>query len=287
MPISSPKAIRVKTSTGWVDLAIQGPPGTPGYPDTTGKQGQVLTVPTPAAAPIWQAPAPGSDLNYDGDFAAGPTYKDGEIVVYQDASGNKVAYICVTPTSSPPTPWPGGPPPVPAYPRPTYGTTLPASPTDGQEHVLVDSVTAPTYQWHFRYNASSGFAQKWEFVGGAPMQSYVAAGDSTSSTALVEPATQQRLAIPRSGVYDIGFNVEIYASVQTGGDQIAVVGLTSGSPYAVTNPTSPTAYQAFGTGDQQRQGVGAAETIALKFMVITSGTLVMRGRRVTVSPVRV
>ena len=42
-----------------------------------------------------------------------------------------------------------------------YGTTLPASPVDGQEAILVDSVTNPTYQWRFRYNAGSTSAYKW------------------------------------------------------------------------------------------------------------------------------
>src|SRR6516164_9624771 len=56
------------------------------------------------------------------------------------------------------------------YPNPTlkipYGTTLPASPVDGQEAILVDSITNPTYQWRLRYNAGSTSAYKWEFVGG-------------------------------------------------------------------------------------------------------------------------
>jgi len=48
--IDPARQIRVRTSTGWANLVIQGPPG---YPDTTGHAGQVLTVPTPAGPPIW------------------------------------------------------------------------------------------------------------------------------------------------------------------------------------------------------------------------------------------
>src|SRR4029077_11434282 len=53
--------------------------------------------------------------------------------------------------------------------KPTYGTTLPGSPVDGQEHVLVDSLTVPTYSWRCRYNAQSTNAYKWEVHGGIPL----------------------------------------------------------------------------------------------------------------------
>ena len=60
-------------------------------------------------------------------------------------------------------------PPGPAGPgTATYGTTLPSSPYDGQEAILVDSASNPTYQWRFRYNASSTSTYKWECVGGIP-----------------------------------------------------------------------------------------------------------------------
>ena len=56
--------------------------------------------------------------------------------------------------------------PIPA--SPSYGISLPASPVNGQEAILVDSLSNPTYQWRFRYNAVSSSAYKWEFMGGAP-----------------------------------------------------------------------------------------------------------------------
>lgn len=281
-----PRAIRVKTSAGWADLAIQGAPGAPSYPATGGKEGQVLTVPTPAAAPIWQAPAPGSDLNYDGDFAAGPTYKDGEIVVYQDASGNKTAYICVTPTSSPPTAWPGGPPPVPAYPRPSYGTTLPASPTDGQEHVLVDSVTAPTYQWRFRYNAS-GSTYKWEFVGGPALYiENLAAVSGVISTTYV--ALGPALTVPRPGVYQwqIGANVNpngagIAIFVALGTTDVAASDGTSALVYTNTNPSQ------ISIG---RSGVTTILTAGNQLQIycrVSSGQGSFSNRTLLVTPVRV
>src|SRR5215471_2162916 len=84
---------------------------------------------------------------------------------------------------------------------PTYGTTLPASPADGQEAVLVDSVTNPTYQWRFRYNAGSTSAYKWEFVGGAPKS--VGPGNMQVSVTTATVITGMTWTIVRSGEYRV------------------------------------------------------------------------------------
>lgn len=46
-----------------------------------------------------------------------------------------------------------------------FGTSLPDISEDGQIFTLVDSLTAPTYLWTFRYNKKS-ISYKWEFIGG-------------------------------------------------------------------------------------------------------------------------
>jgi len=143
--------------------------------------------------------ADAEDLVYDGNFSAGPTYSDGEIVVY-----NGIAYLCVKPTSAAPVAWPGGPTPAP-LPTPAYGTSLPISPLDGQEAILVDSLTNPTYQWRFRYNAGSSSAYKWEFVGGSrvfvsvPTVETLASATTWSDLATVGP----RFIVPRGGDYTV------------------------------------------------------------------------------------
>ena len=43
------------------------------------------------------------DLEYLGNFASGPLYSDGDIVVASD----NIAYVCVRPTNNPPVTWPG------------------------------------------------------------------------------------------------------------------------------------------------------------------------------------
>jgi hypothetical protein len=98
----------------------------------------------------------------------------------------------------------------------TYGTTLPASPADGQEAILVDSLTAPTYQWRFRYNAARA-TNKWEFIGGAPASAYVATAEATSSTSYVALATPgPSITVPRAGIYDVRIGCDIQNVDQTG-----------------------------------------------------------------------
>src|SRR5215510_843185 len=123
----STRAAPDPVTTDWVPI---GPPG-PGVP-AGGTTGQALIKKTGTDYDLQLGNA-GADLIYAGDYASGPTYKDGEIVVYQG-----VAYICTMPTSSPPSAWPGGPPVTqPPATVTGYGGTLPASPYDGQEYVLV------------------------------------------------------------------------------------------------------------------------------------------------------
>jgi hypothetical protein len=97
-----------------------------------------------------------------------------------------------------------------------YGTALPASPSNGQEYILVDSVSNPSYQWRFRYNASSGSAYKWEFVGGTrlitPYQQY-----HIDSSII----NMGQIAAPRSGEYRVHVNVWLENKAGGTGDTYA------------------------------------------------------------------
>jgi len=266
-PVIDPaRAVRIKTSTGWANLAIQGPPGVPGYPTPVvngqwlkGSGGAVVwsaiavadvsgaeatankganngyaSLDSGGKVPLSQLPPVGADLIYQGDFPAGTPYTDGEIVV-----SNGIAYLCVTPTSAAPTAWPGGPTPTPPAPAVSYGTTLPASPADAQEAILVDSITNPSYQWRFRYNAGSTSAYKWEYVGGIPWSN---AGGSTngvvSASGTLVLSGGPSFTIPRTGDYFVGWGafacnngtfggaytafVYVNYSVQGNGGQVAI-----------------------------------------------------------------
>ncbi len=88
------------------------------------------------------------------------------------------------------------------YPTP-IGTTLPTSPVDGQEAILVDNVSNALYQWRFRYNASNTSAYKWEFVGGAPASRPVSlpGGGSAMTPDGVWTDFANSITVSRAGIY--------------------------------------------------------------------------------------
>jgi hypothetical protein len=111
---------------------------------------------------------------------------------------------------------------------PTYGTSFPASPADGQEHILVDSITNPLYQWRFRYNASSTSAYKWEFVGGPPIQRFFGTNQTNGATLSTWiNIVDQTITLPRAGEYIVSGGATL--SHPSGG-ATSYVGLYVGTP---------------------------------------------------------
>jgi hypothetical protein len=92
------------------------------------------------------------------------------------------------------------------------GTTLPASPTDGQEYILTDSLTAPTYQWRLRYTASITDANKWVFLGGDSVVTSNAIDENLGATTAqwLDTATITRVFVPRAGEYEVDGMVSVY-----------------------------------------------------------------------------
>jgi Carbohydrate-binding module family 5/12 len=139
---------------------------------------------------------PVSGVDYIGTWGAGVAYKKGDVVTYQGKD-----YMAVNDST-------GVTPPAAANPIPagaSYGISLPSAPFDGQEAILVDSLTNPSYQWRLRYNAGSSSAYKWEFVGGAPLASEkTGIVMDMASTAWVGVAVPS-LTVPRAGEYTVRF----------------------------------------------------------------------------------
>jgi len=82
------------------------------------------------------------------------------------------------------------------------GTSLPASPYDGQEYILVDSTTAPTYAWRFRYTASITDAYKWVCVYGSPLYNEVTTLETSNSATYAALTTAgPSVTPPRAGIY--------------------------------------------------------------------------------------
>jgi hypothetical protein len=148
----------------------------------------------------------GAELVFEGDYVPATEYQDGDYVMKDG-----VVFVCVGgPTTAPPDPtlWPNaGTAPSTAV---TYGTSLPASPANGQEHILVDNLTAPTYQWRFRFNANATGLYKWEFVGGPPaIDSTDVLFQTTSATFVDASPVGPQIAVARAGVYNVRLNVAV------------------------------------------------------------------------------
>lgn len=94
----------------------------------------------------------------------------------------------------------------------TYGTSLPASPLEGQEAILVDSVAAPTYSWRFRYDPNITGANKWVFVGGAPWSGYGSGNAGAGAVYTDWSSSNPSFTIPRAGTYLIRHGAGFYGT---------------------------------------------------------------------------
>jgi hypothetical protein len=172
---------------------------------------------------------------------------------------------------------------------PAYGTTLPGSPTDTQEAILVDSITLPTYQWRFRYNAGSANPDKWEFIGGNPIITEVVTSESLNSATYVALATAgPSFTVPRAGVYEveIGFTTVginggtgLAMSYDIGGtgavDADAAWGLTN----TLNNQSS--------SRPRTKAGLAASTALVSKYREISAAAQNISNRWMRVVPVRV
>ena len=93
----------------------------------------------------------------------------------------------------------------------SYGTSFPGSPTTGDEHILVDSTTTPTYHWRFRYNGNSTYTYKWEFIGGTWLSASVATQQQRAvAGSYADLATSgPSVTVPRNGDYLVRLSVQI------------------------------------------------------------------------------
>lgn len=87
--------------------------------------------------------------------------------------------------------------PTPPRVAPTYVTSLPSSPTDGQEvYYKADEGVI----WHFRYRATGN---SWEFVGGPPLMATENTERSFSNTSPNETIKWAPITAPLSGTYRV------------------------------------------------------------------------------------
>ena len=197
---------------------------------------------------------PGSIVDYAGAYNPATTYHSGEYVVGADG----VTYQCVKDNTVGQTPAPWAPAPT-----LSYATTLPGSPVDGQEAILVDSTTNPTYQWRFRYNAASTSTYKWGFIGGPAAGAEVLGSLTTGSPTYVDVGGPS-LAVPRAGIYMVGLGGQINGA---GALALNGAGITASDDVGVVNNST------------------SAITVWIQFRAtLTAATAVVYGRQAGAAP---
>lgn len=177
-------------------------------------------------------------------------------------------------------------------PAPVRVTALPAGAVDGQEVYYVADATNGVL-WHLRYNAGSGSAYKWEYVGGPPLTAEVATIQTTNSNAYADLATVgPQLTLPLTGDYDFAFGAKVEGQVQNRARISPKLGAS-----AAADSSSAT----IGVGNPAGQGQGssisrhlrltgrpAAEAVRLQYRVDIGGnTADFEFRWLRVTPVRV
>lgn len=174
-----------------------------------------------------------------------------------------------------------------------YGTSLPASPIDGQEFTLVDSLTAPTYLWRLRYNAGSASAYKWEFVGGTPLSAYVETSESTSSLTFTDLATVgPSVTAPRAGEYRIPFGATIRKAAVAGSGARVAPKLGAAATADLDGLDWGTGA---GTSDEQvsvrrelrLKTLAASDVVKLQYLAFTANAVTIQRRELAIIPIRV
>ena len=174
-------------------------------------------------------------------------------------------------------------------PAPPYGLTLPGAPVDGQEAILVDSLTAPTYIWRFRYNAGSASAFKWEFTGGSPRSVEVATLETTTSAAYVDLATVgPSFTIPNAGEYVASFGANGIVAVAAGNLFVALkLGAAAAADTESVSGGTSNAGNAVALFGAFRRTAAVADVWKLQYKVSSVNAHSFSRRELHILPVRV
>lgn len=106
-------------------------------------------------------------------------------------------------------------------------TTLPGSPTNGQQAILTDSTSAPTYLWLLQWSST---AAKWLCIGGSPAITEVLTSETTASTGYAALATAgPSFTVPNAGDY----YVTIGATILVNGNILCAMSYDIGGTGAV------------------------------------------------------
>lgn len=169
-----------------------------------------------------------------------------------------------------------------------FATSFPGSPADGDEAILVDSTTAPTYAWRFRYVSGISDAYKWLFIGGSPLTVEVLTNEtSTTVTTYVDLTTTVSITTPRAGIYDIRHGAAIYDPVN---DSFVHASIKIGAAAVSNNEAALLRARA---GDMVsvsryiRRTLAASDVIKQMYSQASAGTMQLEKRWIEMIPLRV
>lgn len=133
-------------------------------------------------------------------------------------------------------------------------TALPGSPVDGQQALLVDSLTAPTYIWLLQYDSGISDANKWMFLGGTPLAASAQSSKLTSGYVVLIQHTA-----PRAGLY----NIIGSAATKTGGAILSSIKYTANTVTIRASDTNFGVLQFAHVNDSVN--LAAAQAVTLEF----------------------
>lgn len=174
---------------------------------------------------------------------------------------------------------------VPPIPTVGYGTSFPGSPADGDEYILVDSTSAPTYAWHFRYNSGSGSSYKWEFIGGSPVVLEVATAQSTTSTSYTDLTTSgPSFTTPRAGDWVV--EIQAKESAAYGYMSYALGGTSASDVWGIVFDGDAPGGKRQVCGFAKHAALAASSAITAKYRSIGGTSATFEDRRIKILPVR-
>jgi hypothetical protein len=171
---------------------------------------------------------------------------------------------------------------------PTWVTSLPGSPTDGQEvYYLADA--ARGVGWHLRYRSGATRANKWEFLGGAPLHArYSSQYDEAAGTY----QTIISVVAPLAGFYMVTLSAVAFNNTASAAWLAAPKFGTAATDdtYGVLFQNPAGAHTIYSTGArtvENPSALTAGATVALQFRRGVGGTARLHYADLSITPVAV
>lgn len=171
---------------------------------------------------------------------------------------------------------------------PTFVTSLPASPVNGQE-VYYQADAANGVVWHLRYNAGSANANKWEYLGGQPLLGVVDTQESTATAATWLDLTTVGPAVvaPLAGVYLVDWGAQVSSNQATVNSVNVGVAVGAATPTQAWGETCTGTSQAHVGQRSYRLSFTAGDSVRMRYYLGSALTTFFVNRWLELLPVRV